>query len=52
VAWSGDGTRLVIGPFRSTADADTFAEDLESIGVSPMKWTNSQADRIAPLAAE
>jgi len=52
VARSGDGSRLVIGPFRGTSDAELFAEDLESIGVSPMKWTNSQADRIAPLATE
>jgi len=52
VAQSGDGSRLVIGPFRGISDAELFAEDLESIGVSPMKWTNSQADRIAPLAAE
>ena len=52
VAQSGDGTRLVIGPFRGSSDAELFAEDLESIGVSPMKWTNSQADRIAPLASE
>jgi len=52
IARSGDGARLVIGPFRGTSDAEVFAEDLESIGVSPMKWTNSQADRIAPLAAE
>jgi hypothetical protein len=52
VAQSGDGSRLVIGPFRGSSDAELFAEDLESIGVSPMKWTNSQADRIAPLPAE
>lgn len=52
VARSGDGARLVIGPFRGNSDAEIFAEDLESIGVSPMKWTNSQADRIAPLPAE
>jgi hypothetical protein len=52
VARSGDGSRLVIGPFRGTSDAELFAEDLESIGISPMKWTNSQADRIAPLPAE
>jgi Flp pilus assembly protein TadD len=51
VAQSGDGSRLVIGPFRGPSDAELFAEDLESIGVSPMKWTNSQADRIAPLPA-
>lgn len=52
VAQSGDGSRLVIGPFRGASDAELFAEDLESVGVSPMKWTNSQADRIAPLIAE
>jgi Flp pilus assembly protein TadD len=52
VAQSGDGTRLVIGPFRGNSDAQLFAEDLETIGVSPMKWTNSQADRIAPLPVE
>jgi hypothetical protein len=51
VAQSGDGSRLVIGPFRAPSDAQLFAQDLETIGVSPMKWTNSQADRIAPLPA-
>ena len=52
VARSVDGARLVIGPFRGNSDAEIFAEDLQSIGVSPMKWTNSQADRIAPLPSE
>ena len=52
LARSSDGARLVVGPFRANSDAEIFAEDLQSIGVSPMKWTNSQADRIAPLPAE
>jgi Flp pilus assembly protein TadD len=52
VARSADGARLVVGPFRGASDAEIFADDLESIGVSPLKWTNSQADRIAPLPAE
>ena len=52
LARSADGARLVVGPFRGSSDAEIFAEDLQSIGVSPMKWTNSQADRIAPLPAE
>jgi hypothetical protein len=52
VVRSADGARLVVGPFRGKSDADIFSEDLETIGVSPMKWTNSQTDRIAPLAAE
>jgi Flp pilus assembly protein TadD len=49
IARSGDGARLVVGPFRGNSDADTFSEDLETIGVEPLKWSNSQADRIAPL---
>ena len=52
VARSGDGARLIVGPFRGNSDAEIFAEDLQTIGVAPMKWTNSQADRIAPLATE
>ena len=52
LARSADGARLVVGPFRGSSDAEIFAEDLQSIGVSPMRWTNSQADRIAPLPAE
>jgi Flp pilus assembly protein TadD len=52
LARSADGARLVVGPFRGKSDADIFSEDLESVGISPMKWTSSQADRIAPLAAE
>jgi Flp pilus assembly protein TadD len=52
VASSADGARLVVGPFRGNSDAEIFADDLQSIGVSPLKWTNSQADRIAPLPAE
>src|SRR5207248_2419993 len=38
VANSADGARLVVGPFRGNSDADIFAEDLQSIGVAPMKW--------------
>jgi Flp pilus assembly protein TadD len=49
VARSSDGARLVVGPFRGKSDADTFSEDLETIGVEPLQWSNSQADRIAPL---
>jgi Flp pilus assembly protein TadD len=52
VARSGEGARLIIGPFRGQSDAKIFSEDLESVGVVPAQWTNSQSDRIAPLAAE
>lgn len=51
IARSSDGARLVIGPFRGNSDAEILSEDLQSVGVSPLKWTNSQSDRIAPLPA-
>jgi Flp pilus assembly protein TadD len=52
VARSPDRARLVIGPFRSASDAETFAEDLETVDVSAFKWSNSPADQIVPLATE
>ena len=44
--------RLVIGPFRGASDARIFAEDLHSIGVDAFRWTNSDSDRIVPIAVE
>jgi hypothetical protein len=52
VARSPDRARLVIGPFRSTNDADTFAEDLQTVDVSAFKWSNSPVDQIVPLGTE
>lgn len=52
VAKSPDRARLLIGPFRSTNDADTFAEDLQTVDVSAFKWSNSPADQIVPLGTE
>jgi len=52
VASSGERARLVIGPFRGPSDADTLAEDLETVGIDAFRWTNSDSDRIVPLAAE
>jgi Flp pilus assembly protein TadD len=52
VAQGSDRARLVIGPFRGTSDADIFADDLHSIGVDAFRWTNSDSDRIVPVAAE
>ena len=50
VSRSADRARLLVGPFRGTSDADIFAEDLKTIGVDAFRFTNSQTDRIAPLA--
>jgi Flp pilus assembly protein TadD len=52
VAQGSDRDRLVIGPFRGASDARIFAEDLHSIGVDAFRWTNSDSDRIVPIAVE
>jgi Flp pilus assembly protein TadD len=52
VAEGSDRARLVIGPFRGPSDAKIFADDLRSIGVEAFRWTNSDSDRIVPVAEE
>ena len=52
LARSADRARLLIGPFRGGSDADIFADDLKTVGVDAFRFTNSQTDRIAPLATE
>lgn len=52
IAKSPDRARLVIGPFRSASDADTFAEDLQTVDVRAFKWSNSPSDQIVPLGTE
>jgi Flp pilus assembly protein TadD len=52
VAKSPDRARLLIGPFRGSSDAETFAEDLDSAGIDAFSWTNSETDTIVPLGSE
>ena len=52
VVENGDRDRLIIGPFRGESDAGILADDLHSIGVGASRWTNSDSDRIVPLAEE
>lgn len=52
VARSAEGVRLLVGPFRGASDAALFAEDLQTIGIDAYKFTDSPADRIAPLLVE
>lgn len=49
VAQAGSNAKLVIGPFRSARDADTFAADLESVDVDAFRWNSSDSDLIVPL---
>ena len=52
VAKSSDRSRLVIGPFRGSSDAEIFQQDLESVGIDAFSWTNSDSDTIVPLGTE
>ena len=52
VARTAGGARLLVGPFRGRSDAEILAGDFASVGIEASNFTNSQADRIAPLAAE
>ena len=49
VARSPDRSRLVIGPFRGSSDAQIFQQDLESVGINAFSWTSSESDTIVPL---
>jgi Flp pilus assembly protein TadD len=52
VATSTDKVRLLIGPFKNSNDAETFAEDLASAHITAFQWRNSETDRIVPVVAE
>lgn len=52
VARSADRTRLIVGPFRGDSDVANFSEDLDTLGVHALKFTDSESDRIAPLPVE
>jgi Flp pilus assembly protein TadD len=52
VAKGPDRARLVIGPFHSASDAQTFAADLETVQVNAFQWSNSPSDQIVPLGTE
>jgi Flp pilus assembly protein TadD len=52
VAQGSGHARLVIGPFRGPSDARIFASDWRTVGIDAFRWTNSDSERIVPVAAE
>ena len=52
VAEDGDRARLLIGPFKDSTDAQTFASDLTSINVNAFSWTSRPGLLIRKLPAE
>jgi tetratricopeptide (TPR) repeat protein len=52
VAEEPSRARLLIGPFKSVSDADTFAEDLESVRVDAFSWTSAAGQPVRKLPTE
>src|SRR5205823_5673560 len=46
----GSRYRLLIGPFRSKGDVQTFAEDLDSAHIDGFGWTNPEGQLVFRLA--
>jgi hypothetical protein len=52
VAEGPDRARLLIGPFKSSRDAEVFAEDLASVNVDAFSWTSPAGQAIRKLSSE
>jgi Flp pilus assembly protein TadD len=52
IAETADKARLLIGPFKSKSDAETFAEDLESESVDAFSWTSPAGVPVRKLPGE
>jgi tetratricopeptide (TPR) repeat protein len=52
VADEGGRSRLLIGPFKSTADAETFAEDLSSVNIDSFSWTSAPGQVVRKLSGQ
>jgi hypothetical protein len=52
VAQDPNRSRLLIGPFRSAADAKIIVEDLESVRVDAFSWTSPPGQTIRKLSTE
>ena len=44
--------RLLVGPFRSTEDAEIFAEQLESNGVRAFSWISAEGQPVRKISTE
>src|SRR5688500_14602609 len=52
VAETADRARLLIGPFKSVADANIFIDDLASVRVDAFSWTSPPGQMIRKLPTE
>jgi hypothetical protein len=52
VADGPDRARLLIGPFKSSRDAEIFAQDLATVRVDAFSWTNPPGQAIRKIGSE
>jgi tetratricopeptide (TPR) repeat protein len=44
--------RLLVGPFRNSADAETFAADLETLNIDAFRWISPEGQPVRKLTTE
>jgi Flp pilus assembly protein TadD len=52
VAEEPDRARLLVGPFRNSSDAETFAQELESLHLDAFRWVSAEGQLVRKLANE
>jgi hypothetical protein len=52
VAEGPDRARLLIGPFKTSRDAEVFADDLSSVNVDAFSWTSPAGLAVRKLSSE
>nr|WP_294168196.1 SPOR domain-containing protein [uncultured Sphingomonas sp.] len=52
VAEEPERARLLVGPFKSAEDAETFADDLASADISASQWTSAPGQAVRKLPAQ
>ena len=52
IAEEGGKARLLVGPFRSSDDAETFAADLETLNVDAFRWISPEGQTVRKLTSE
>ena len=52
IAEEGGKARLLVGPFRSSDDAETFAADLETLNIDAFRWISPEGQTVRKLTSE
>lgn len=52
IAEEGGKARLLVGPFRNSGDAETFASDLETLNIDAFRWISPEGQTVRKLTSE